>query len=507
MKNLAISAQVSVESQKAVKCEFRIHDGRLFWHGCPKRFAQAEHDRYCWPKNACIGEATVLSEETIQAALTTFMGETPWTATFEPIREVNERKGRDKQTKDETNEEKKEVAPKKERKPRETKKETEPAPMNEDEPKPMETEKEVAPEVVVETEPEPQPMTKVEDEETERVEKNETKKDSTNIFETMTEDEELAYAREAWNDMFAALMKGRNRKPILDTDEIVALIDSRIKATVNGQTVRHEHVFMNEETNEEHVVEGKMCREFASMVETVRRGFPLYMNGPAGTGKSFTAKKIAEALGLDYYESMQVMFAHDVKGYGDAAGNYQATPFFKAFTKGGIFFLDEVDASAPEALVVLNTAIANRRFDFPIVGNVEAHPDFRVIAAGNTSMTGADTEYTGRSVIDASTINRFFFVYMDYDHDIETHVAGGDETIANYLDDLRESAKESRISLTVSYRQAETMGDPIMQKAWGDVALLANGVFKGLQKDEIRILYGGLKNQTGRWAAAHASLI
>lgn len=504
MKNLAISAQVSVESQKAVKCEFRIHDGRLFWHGCPKRFAQEEHDRYIWPKNACIGEATVLNEETIQAALTAFMGETPWTATFEPIREVNERKGRDKQPKDETNEPK-EVAPKKERKPRETKKETEPAPMKEDEPKPMETEKEVAPEVVVETEPEPQPMTKVEETETERVEENEPKNEPENIFETMTDDEEISFINERLAELLHSI-KGRTRKPVLDTDEIISLIDSRIQATVKGQTVRHEHVFMNEETNEKHVVEGKMCREFSSMVETVRRGFPLYMNGPAGTGKSFTAKKIAEALGLDYYESMQVMFAHDVKGYGDAAGNYQATPFFKAFTKGGVFFLDEVDASAPEALVVLNTAIANRRFDFPIVGNVEAHPDFRVIAAGNTSMTGADTEYTGRSVIDASTINRFFFVYMDYDHDIETHVAGDDETIADYLDDLRESAKEARISLTVSYRQAETMGDPIMQKAWGDVALLANGVFKGLQKDEIRILYGGLKNRSGRWAEAHAQL-
>lgn len=484
MKNLAISAQVSVESQKAVKCEFRIHDGRLFWHGCPKRFAQAEYDRYCWPKNACIGEATVLNEETIRAALTAFMGETPWTATFEPIREVNERKGRDKQTKDETNETK-EVAPKKERKPRETKKETEPAPM----------------ETVVETEPEPQPMTKDEERETERVEKNEPE----DVLETMTDDEEISFINERLAELLHSI-KGRTRKPVLDTDEIVALIDSRIQATVKGQTVRHEHVFTNEETNEKHVVEGKMCTEFPSMVETVRRGFPLYMNGPAGTGKSFTAKKIAEALGLDYYESMQVMFAHDVKGYGDAAGNYQATPFFKAFTKGGVFFLDEVDASAPEALVVLNTAIANRRFDFPIVGNVEAHPDFRVIAAGNTAMTGADTEYTGRSVIDASTINRFFFVYMDYDHDIETHVAGGDETIANYLDDLRESAREARISITVSYRQAETMGDPFMQKAWGDAALLANGVFKGLQKDEIRILHGGLKNKAGRWAEAHAQL-
>lgn len=504
MKNLSINAQVSIESQKAVKCEFRIHDGRLFWHGCPKKYAQSEYDRYCWPKNAAIAEATVLSEETIREALSSFLGETSYEATFEPIREVNERKGREK--KDETNETK-EVAPKKERKPRETKKETK----KEDAPEvvaPMEDEKED--EKPMETAPQPVAPTETE---SQKEDEKETETDVENEpqpvpnFETMTEDEELAYAREALNDMFTALMKGRNRKPILDTDEIVSLIDSRIQEVCKGMTVRHEYTFHEEKDEKVRKVEGRLCKEFTAMVETVRSGFPLYMNGPAGTGKSFTAKKIAEALGLDYYESMQVMFAHDVKGYGDAAGNYQETPFFKAFTKGGVFFLDEVDASAPEALVVLNTAIANRRFDFPIVGNVNAHPNFRVIAAGNTAMTGADTEYTGRSVIDASTINRFFFVYMDYDHEIEVHVAGGDETIADYLDDLRNSAREARISLTVSYRQAETLGNKTMQKAWGDAALLANGVFKGLQKDEIRMLFGGLKNQSGRWAAAHASLI
>ena len=487
MKNLSINAQVSIESQKAVKCEFRIHDGRLFWHGCPKKYAQSEYDRYCWPKNAAIAEATVLSEETIREALSSFLGETSYEATFEPIREVNERKGREK--KDETNETK-EVAPKKERKPSETKKETK----KEDAPEvvaPMEDEKED--EKPMETAPQPVAPTETESQ-------KEDEKETETDVKNEDDDDVMTIAR---------MLKGlrKPQQPMINTDEILSLIDSRIQEVCKDMTVRHEYTFHEEKDEKVQKVEGRLCKEFTAMVETVRSGFPLYMNGPAGTGKSFTAKKIAEALGLDYYESMQVMFAHDVKGYGDAAGNYQETPFFKAFTKGGVFFLDEVDASAPEALVVLNTAIANRRFDFPIVGNVNAHPNFRVIAAGNTAMTGADTEYTGRSVIDASTINRFFFVYMDYDHEIEVHVAGGDETIADYLDDLRSSAREARISLTVSYRQAETLGNKTMQKAWGDAALLANGVFKGLQKDEIRMLFGGLKNQSGRWAAAHASLI
>ena len=104
---------------------------------------------------------------------------------------------------------------------------------------------------------------------------------------------------------------------------------------------------------------GCFCDKFEYLVNIVSAGKPLYMYGPAGSGKSFTAKQIAEALSLPYFETSQAMFSYDLKGYGDAGGNYVETPFYKAFTQGGLFFLDEVDASASEAMVVLNNAIAN----------------------------------------------------------------------------------------------------------------------------------------------------
>ena len=468
MKNLTIKAKVSVNGRSATNAEFRIHDGRLFWHGAPKSFSQPEYDNYVWHTNACLGEATVLSNETITEYLTRYLNGTPFEVTeFGELTEVNERAPRAKKEKP--------VEP-------QAKVEEE---TTEDEP--TETIEEVKEEETTEKVDEPQPVVVHHP----QIRKEEAK------------DEDDEDVEKAVRLLLAATRKPQ--KQVLDVDEITAIIDERVKALASGLLVKHEYEFKHED-GQTIKVEGRMCAEFESMCETVRCGFPVYMTGPAGTGKSYTAKKIAEALGLDYYESMQVMFAHDVKGYGDANGNYQETPFFKAFTKGGVFFLDEVDASAPEALVVLNTAIANGRFDFPIVGNVQAHPNFRVIAAGNTGMTGADTEYTGRQVIDASTINRFFFVPMNYDHDIQTQIAGGDEEISNYLDDLRRAAEETHISLTVSYRQAETLGNKTLQKAWTDEALLSNGVFKGMQKDEIRVLFGALNNKTGRWAQAHYTL-
>ena len=74
--------------------------------------------------------------------------------------------------------------------------------------------------------------------------------------------------------------------------------------------------------------------------------------GPAGTGKNFIAKQVADALGLDFYFSNAVTQEYKITGYGDANGEFVKTQFFDAFTKGGLFLLDEMDASCPEALIV-----------------------------------------------------------------------------------------------------------------------------------------------------------
>ena len=85
-------------------------------------------------------------------------------------------------------------------------------------------------------------------------------------------------------------------------------------------------------------------------------------------------KQVAKALGLDFYFTNAVTQEYKITGFTDANGRYQETQFYKAFKNGGLFMLDEMDASIPEVLVILNAAIANGYFDFPApIGFVEAH--------------------------------------------------------------------------------------------------------------------------------------
>lgn len=245
------------------------------------------------------------------------------------------------------------------------------------------------------------------------------------------------------------------------------------------------------------------CEGFKKIVRNIRLGYNVYMYGPAGSGKSHTAEQVAEALGLDYYAQTTIQFAHDVRGYGDAGGNFVDTPFYKAFSQGGLYFQDEYDRSCAEAAIVLNTALANGYYDFPVVGRVKAHPNFRFIAAGNTLMQGADEEYVTGQQLDASSVDRFAtFVKLDYDRRIELRITNNDVELVDFVGDLRQAITATGIKHVVSYRASKYMADPVVRAEDTLAEILTDCTLKGLDRDAIREIYGRLNNKSSQWAVA-----
>lgn len=113
----------------------------------------------------------------------------------------------------------------------------------------------------------------------------------------------------------------------------------------------------------------------------------------------------------------------ELVGFVNAKGDYVTTQFYEAFTKGGLFFFDEVDASSPEALVTINAAVAQGYMAFPEhPNNLQMHKDFKVVVAGNTHGRGANLEYNGRNKLDAATLDRFMVVDWDYDKKLEDNL-------------------------------------------------------------------------------------
>ena len=208
--------------------------------------------------------------------------------------------------------------------------------------------------------------------------------------------------------------------------------------------------------NEVRKVNSCVHSEFETILKLVNADIPVFLTGPAGCGKNVICKQVSEALGLEFYFTNAVTQEYKLTGFIDANGRYHETQFYKAFTTGGVFMLDEIDASTPEVLVILNAAIANRYFDFP-TGRVQAHQDFRIVAAGNTFGTGADSEYTGRYQLDASSLDRFAIIEVSYDKDIERCIANDDQDILDFVYALRKAIKDSDLRFTVSYRAIERL--------------------------------------------------
>ena len=232
---------------------------------------------------------------------------------------------------------------------------------------------------------------------------------------------------------------------------------------------------------------------FANILKLVAAHENVYLYGPAGSGKNTIAEQIAEALGVEFYYQNTLVTKFDVSGYKNAQGEYEETPFYKAWKNGGLFFADELDNSTAEAIIALNAALANGYYTFPNSGEkVAKHPDFYCIAAGNTNGQGATEEYCGRYQMDESSRDRFAFIEIGYNAKVEESICGGHLDILDFVRDLRSVTKSLQIKLICGYRAISRLAK------FYDMStkfVLDSFIFKGIAKDDIREIAAALSSK------------
>lgn len=180
-----------------------------------------------------------------------------------------------------------------------------------------------------------------------------------------------------------------------------------------------------------HKIEGLAHKAFPKLLRAVsartrhdKGALNIWLYGPAGTGKSTAARKLAEAFSLAFHTNGPVGSQWDIRGFTDAQGKIVETAFRRAWINGGVYCWDEGDGSAPAALIEANGALATGFASFPD-GTFQRHPDCIVIINGNLRPGAApDATYNGRYKQDTAFVNRFVAIEWGIDEDLERALLG-----------------------------------------------------------------------------------
>lgn len=213
------------------------------------------------------------------------------------------------------------------------------------------------------------------------------------------------------------------------------------------------------------------------IVCAVAAGVSPFLVGPAGSGKTTLAEQVAVVMKRKFYLESRVTSEFKLLGFIDAAGHVVRTQFREAYEQGGVFLLDEVDASDPDALTAFNSALANGLCAFPDK-LVKRHKDFIAIAAGNTYGRGADRQYVGRNQLDAATLDRFSIFEVDYDEMLELELSGNPDW-ARYCQAVRKACAEEKVRHIVSPR-ASISGAKLLKAGMDRAKVEEATIWKGL---------------------------
>ena len=247
-------------------------------------------------------------------------------------------------------------------------------------------------------------------------------------------------------------------------------------------------------------IHGVVPEYFDTMLQLAAQRMNILLVGPAGCGKTHTAAQLAEALNLDYASQScsagvsESVFTGWLLPTGEN-GKFSHAPsaFLNIYEHGGVFLLDELDASDPNTAVFLNQALANdgfflpQRFDNP---RVNKHKDFIAVGAANTYGGGADAMYHARNALDASTLDRFRMgtIPVGYSAVVEESLVDGE--VLEWGRRIRAAIESHRMRKIMSTRVMLDATEMKRAQDW-DMKKINGTYFADWSKEE-RLMIGGI---------------
>ena len=272
----------------------------------------------------------------------------------------------------------------------------------------------------------------------------------------------------------------------IDEAQVVSIVDKRLK---EQRAVKVEVVSAKATKRID-----KAHKNFADAVALLGLGKNLALIGEAGSGKSFGAIQMAQALDLDYsvVSCHGKMQSFDLVGaMSPTTGQYISTALRDAYENGKVLILDEFDRSNNETTIALNGILAGDCYGFPD-GMVKRNPEFRVIACQNTFGAGSSKTYASAKAQDGSTLTRFTRIEWDIDAKLETAICGDNE-VTRAVQAVRKNAKDKGYDqILITPRQAIDANQMVDSLGWSTKKAIEFTCLNGLAGDVKKRLMDGV---------------
>lgn len=190
------------------------------------------------------------------------------------------------------------------------------------------------------------------------------------------------------------------------------------------------------------------------ILRTIEAGIKnIWLCGPAGSGKSFMTRQVADTLGIPYLCISCGIGTSSTEFLGYKYPTRESTRFAEYYSKPSVILLDEFTALDPAVAQICNAALANGEIE-TTTGTVYRDPNCIIIATSNTYGGGASRQYVANNQLDASTIDRFVggIIEVDYSEEYESQY---DYEVVKYVNNLRSIIKDYDLRRVASTRMIQ----------------------------------------------------